>query len=204
MTFLHPEHNSTINLSAKEMLEISQEISRDFTPYFSSQASASTETTRLTPRELLDIGEEISYSFAPTPLRNTPELMLLPVDPEHLYAYWHLGENAEDIASSDKDRFTLRIYSQPKQQRPDNEAPSWFDVALDSPKTQQQVYLPRQLDDITYSAAIGKRDTENRFTAFAYSNSIQTPQSPKKAQHHTPKNRPHCPTKNASGQGTGK
>ena len=80
MTFLHSGHNSKINLSAKQMLEISQEISRDFTPCFSNPVQELDGKIRLSPRELLDIGEEIGRSFAPTPSYNTPELMLLPVD----------------------------------------------------------------------------------------------------------------------------
>lgn len=208
MTFLHTGHNSKINLSAKEMLEISQEISRDFTPCFSSQMPELVEKIRLSPKELLDIGDEIGRDFAPKAsynLSNIPEVILLPVDPGHLYAYWNLGENRE-ISTPDnecKDQLTLRIYSQPDEQRATIETVSWFDVAIDSPKTLQQVSLPSPVDDTAYSAAIGKCCADDSFIAFAHSNIIHAPHGGA-AWHQDHENSMDCLSKNASGQGISK
>ena len=104
MTFLHSGYNSKINLSAREVLEISQEISRNFTPCFSSGMPELVEKIRLSPKELLDIGDEIGRSFAPKASYNIPEVILLPVDPGHLYAYWNLGENRENSAPDNEDK----------------------------------------------------------------------------------------------------
>lgn len=174
MAFLHSGYNPKINLSAKEMLEISQEISRNFTPCLSSPVTELAENIRLTPRELLDIGEEIGRDFAPKPASDTPELTLLPVDPGHLYAYWSLGENrgAASSADDDNDRLTLRIYSQPEEASQASETLSWFDVAIGRSMTHQQVSLPGSGDETVYSAAIGKCGEDDGFIEFAHSNII--------------------------------
>lgn len=168
MAFLHSGHNSKIKLSAYEMLEISREISRNFTPCFLSPMPDSAEKIRLTPSELLDIGEEIGRDFAPKQSCNVPELMLLPVDPGHLYAYWNLGESAK----SDNDQLTLRIYAQSDEESAASETASWFDVAIGNSKTQQQVALPQLTDHMAYSAVIGQYATDDGFTEFVRSNII--------------------------------
>lgn len=207
MTFLHSGYNSKIDLSAKEMLEISQEISRDFSPYFSSQMPKLVKKTKFSARELLDISEEIRRDFAPKAFSNTPELMLLPVDPGHLYAYWHLGENRKSFTPENncKDQLTLRIYSQPDEERTGTttETAPWFDVAIDSPKTQQQVSLPRSIDETAYSAAIGTCCADDSFIAFAHSTIVHAFHG-RRARRQEQENAPYCLSKNASGQGIGK
>jgi len=176
MAFLHSGYNFKINLSAEEMLEISQEISRNFTPCFSNPVTELAEKIRFSPSELLNIGEEIGRDFAPRLFSNDPELMLLPVDPGHLYAYWNLGENREipRSASGGTDLLTLRVYSQPDQESAVSETVSWFDVAIDSPMTQQQVSLPSPVDEMAYSAAIGTCGVDDSFIELAHSNIIHT------------------------------
>jgi hypothetical protein len=202
MTFLHSGHNSKINLSAKEMLEISLEISRNFTPCFSSPMPEPAEKIRLSPSELLNIGEEVARNFAPKPSCNTPELMLLPVDPGHLYAYWNLGKKRETSTPDydGKDQFTLRIYSQPDEQTADVETVSWFDVAIDGTDTHQQVALPDPVDEASYSAAIGKCGSDDSFIEFAHSNTIHAHAGQTAWQQDST----YCQSKNASGLGLSK
>jgi hypothetical protein len=202
MTFLHSGHNSKINLSAKEMLEISQEISRNFTPCFSIPVPELAEKIRLSPSELLNIGDEIARDFAPKPSCNTPELMLLPVDPGHFYAYWNLGKNREIFMPEydGKEQFTLRIYSQPDERKTDAETPSWFDVAIDGPNTHQQVDLPSPVDETAYSASIGQCGADDSFIEFAHSNTIYAHGGqPTWHQDFT-----YCQSKNTSGLGISK
>jgi hypothetical protein len=176
MTLLHSGHNSKINLSAKEMLEISQEITRNFAPCFSSRMPELVEKVRLSPKELLDISEEIGRDFAPKPSSyNVPELTLLPVDPGHLHAYWHLQESAEKSVSDNDEQLTLRVYSQPDEQNADAEATVWFDIAIDSSTANQQVALPAAIDDTAYSAAIGKCRADDSFIEFVHSNVVHAP-----------------------------
>lgn len=156
------------------MLEISLAISRNFTPCFSSPRPEPVEKIRLSPSELLAIGEEVARNFAPKPSCNMPELMLLPVDPGHLYAYWNLGKNREiSMPDSDgKEPFTLRIYAQADERKVDAETVSWFDVAIDGADSHRQVVLPSPADEATYSAAIGKCGVDDGFIEFVHSNTI--------------------------------
>lgn len=202
MTFLHAGYNSKINLSAKEMLEISQEISRNFSPCFSSRMPELVEKIRLSPRELLDIGEEIGRDFAPKPSYNTPELMLLPVDPGHLYAYWNLGASREVSKSAD-DQLRLRIYSQADEASADIKTASWFDVAIDSPITHQQVSLPNPVDEAAYSAAIGKCSADDNFIELVHSNIVHAAHG-RMAWHQNHENSTAFLGKNASGLGIDK
>lgn len=201
MTLLQSGYNPKINLSAKEMLEISQEISRDFTPCFSSQTPELGEKIRFSPKELLDIGEKIGRDFAPRRSYKTPELMLLPVDPGHLYAYWNLGEKRKIATpvNDGKDQLTLRIYAQPEEERPVSETAKWFDVAVDSPMTHQQVALPGPADNTAYSAAIGHYCADDSFIVFAQSNIIHAPRGNQISDNFT-----YGLSKNASGQGISK
>ncbi len=207
MTFLHSGYNSKINLSAKDMLEISQEISRDFTPCFSSRMPERVKTIRLSPRELLDIGEEIGRNFAPKVSYKASELMLLPVDPGHLYAYWHLDEKQQTLAPAPikdcDEQLTLRIYSQPEQDNAAKQTPTWFDVAIDSPKNRQQVSLPSPVDETAYSAAIGKCCADDSFITFAHSNLIHTFHG-RTAWRQDAENPAYHQGKSASGQGISK
>ncbi|PPK71774.1 uncharacterized protein DUF4912 [Methylobacter tundripaludum] len=198
MTFLHSEYHSKFNLSAKDMLEISREISRDFTPCFSSQMPERVEKIRLTPRELLDIGKEISRDFAPKVSCSKPELILLPVDPEHLHAYWNLGETRE--TPEPDNGLTLRIYTQAEEDSADTDEALWFDVAVDSPNTQQQVILPSPVEETTYSAAIGKQGADDSFIVLAQSNIIHAHHGPAQ-RHQDSENSTSCLNKNASGLG---
>jgi hypothetical protein len=202
MTFLHSGYNSKISLSAQELLAISQAISRDFTPCFSSGMPELVEKIRLSSQELLEIGEEIGRDFAPKASCRIAEVVLLPVDPGHLYAYWDLGEN-QDIPAPDngcQEQLTLRIYSQPEAEQAAPETAAWFDIPIDSPNTRQQVPLPNPVDDMAYSAAIGKYCEDDGFIAFAHSNLIHSPHGGT-AWQQSHENSIHSLGKNASGQG---
>lgn len=201
MTLLQAKYNSKMNLSAKDMLEISQEISRNFTPCFSSPATEPDEKIRLSPRELWDIGEEIGRDFAPKPSCHIPELMLLPVDPGHLYACWYLAGDRE-VSTQDNDQLTLRIYSQSDDEEASAETVSWFDVAIDNPMNQQQVSLPSPVNETAYSAAIGKWGADDGFIAIAQSNIIHAPL--RTAWHQDHQDFSYCQGKNASGLGINK
>lgn len=204
MTLLHSGHRSKLNLSTEEILAISQEISRNFTPRFSSRISAG--KIRLSPRELLDIGQEISRDFAPKLSYDAPELMLLPVDPRHLHACWHLGETQEIPAPDDdgEARLTLRIYSQPDEKQESAETASWFDIAIDNAKAGQSVSLSEAAaGETVYSAAIGLCHPDDGFTILARSNKVHAPVG-RAAWRQDHENSATSPSRTASGQGTGR
>jgi hypothetical protein len=130
---------------------------------------------RLSQQELLEISQRISREFPPRSSSVYPELVLLPVDPFHLYAYWNLGKNNLTSEPNDFTNFQviLRIYYQPSQNSCSNNTKQWFDVTVNSIKHQQKVAVP--IDHTFYSAVIGKYYLDDSFAAYAYSNIIHVP-----------------------------
>ena len=66
---------------------------------------------------MFEISEEIRQDFAPKASNNTQELVLLPVDPDHLYAYWNLGDDKLNTTQKNDsgNQLTLRIYPEPNK-----------------------------------------------------------------------------------------
>ena len=177
MTFSHSKYNPQIKLSPKEMLAISQEINREFAPGFSIKKQEAASQQPLSPKEMFEISEEIRQNFAPRASNNTQELVLLPVDPDHLYAYWNLGDDKPDTALKidSRDPLTLRIFSEPDKNVDTTITMSWFDVAIDRSKAKQSVFLPKRVQETSYRATIGKRDPDNNLAPFAWSNITHVP-----------------------------
>lgn len=177
MTFLHPGINSQIDLSSKELLEISQEISREFAPSAVIDSPEPVSKIKLSPKEMFEISEEIRQDFAPRASNNAQELVLLPVDPEHLYAYWNLGDDKPDATPKidSENQLTLRIYPEPNKNTDILKTKPWFDVAIDSTQAQQSVFLSMQAHETAYSATIGKRFPDNSLVPFVHSNITHVP-----------------------------
>lgn len=177
MKFSHSRYNPQIRLSSEEILEISQEINREFAPAFSTKIASPTHQQAFSPKEMLEISEEISRDFAPIASNNTQELVLLPVDPDHLYVYWNLDvdklNNTQKIEPDHQ--LTLRIYSEPNENTDITKPKSYFDVAIDGAQAQQNVVLPMRTHETTYCATIGQRHQDNTLTPFAHSNITHIP-----------------------------
>jgi hypothetical protein len=194
---------SEIKLAPEELLAISQEISRAFSPRFTSKMAESVSQIRFAAKELFEISQEITREFAGGMVMDSPELMLLPVDPYHLHAYWHLDEakaNA-DVKHDSEDSLTLRIYAQAVESTDSVEPETWFDVAIDGFQGQQTMSLPIALAETVYSAAIGKCYADNSFAIFAYSNIISLPRGRTEAYGTVSRAQALSTSKNASGQG---
>jgi hypothetical protein len=177
MTFSYSRYNPQIKLSPEEMLAISQEINREFAPSFSTRIQSPGYHHNLSPKEMFEISEEIRLNFAPRASNNRQELVLLPVDPDQLYAYWNLGDgkpNASQLNDSG-DQLTLRIYSEPKKNMAITKSKSWFDVNIKSAQAQQKIFLPSRTRGAAYSAIIGKRYSDNSLAPLASSNITHVP-----------------------------
>lgn len=177
---------SRLQLSAEEMRDISLEISRTFAPR-RFRAGGRAATSGFSPQELFGISQQISREFAPrADMRapGAPSLVLLPVDPRRLHAYWQLPEPARQartdaqpqLPATSETGLTLRIYRQPeaKADLPEQteNRPEWFDLPVSGQSSQQQIALPEPLSNSAgyYQAAIGHLDQYKEFTALAYSN----------------------------------
>jgi hypothetical protein len=172
MRFSNSKYNPQIRLSPEELLEISQEINRAFTPIFSIEVAGPTCQYPLSPKEMLKISEEISLDFAPSASDNTQELVLLPVDPDHLHAYWNLGDDQPGSAqkNASDDQLTLRIYEESDDITDITQSKPYFDVAIDGTQSQKNIVLPKHGHHTTYSATLGKHSQNDDLAPLAYSN----------------------------------
>jgi hypothetical protein len=176
-TFSYSGFNPQIKLSPEEMLEISQEINRKFAPGPSTKKTEPSPQYPLSAKEMLQISEEIKQDFAPRASNNLQELVILPVDPDHLYAYWNLGDGKPSTALKidSSNILTLRIFSAPDKNADISISKSWFDIAIDRYQAQQSIFLPKRVHETTYRATIGKHDSDNSLAPFAYSNVTHVP-----------------------------
>ena len=129
---------------------------------------------KLSSQELHQISQKINQDYAPIVATQASELVLLPVDPYHLYAYWNLAEKQAGSKQNNDDgnHLTLRIFWRPDESHEVNKTKLWFDVAINS-QNQQKIRLP--VDETAYSAAIGRCIQDEGFVASAYSNIIHVP-----------------------------
>lgn len=194
MAFSQSAPQTRIDLSPRELLAISQSISREFAPRFGRDeaigtGSASSKSAAFSVRELLAISEEISREFAPRPIQSRSSLVLLPIDPRRLHAYWLLGTSsvktelntlADNPKSVAEEQLTLRVFRQDEPSLTSNEAAKpecWFDIAVAPAQTRQEIVLPSEvaLAGAKYCAVIGVSHGGEDFTAIAYSNVANVP-----------------------------
>lgn len=177
MKFSYSRYNPKIRFSPGEMLEISQEINSSFAPGLSTEIASPTSQHKLSPQEMFDISEKIRLDFAPKASNNPQELVLLPVDPNNLYAYWNLVDGTLNATQKNDsgNQLTLRVYSEPDKNTDSTKTRSWFDIAIDSPQAQQKIPLPLWSHEAAYFATIGKRHPNNSLAPFASSNIAQIP-----------------------------
>jgi len=130
----------------------------------------------LSQQELLEISQKISREFSSVADSAFPELVLLPVDPFHLYAYWNLAGNFINNKPNDNNlQLTLRIYLRSHKSPGYYYTKQWFDVSVNRIQYQQKVRVPH--DEAFYSAVIGKHFPDDSFAAHAYSNIIHVPRN---------------------------
>lgn len=197
-----------VTLSRLELLEISREINRKFAPRFFSRLPAESRFI-LSAQEMLMISEEVSREFAPKMSGGKPELVLLPVDPWHLHAYWTLDQNSIDAhqekQAEPEQPLTLRLYPGTVEPEDEQQADVWFDVVVDGLQGQQKVELPASsFGAPRFSAVIGKAVSGQAFTVYARSKVIFVPWSSggekSYLEHQNARGLP-CSHKHVSGQG---
>lgn len=202
MKFSRSGYDTQIKFSPEELYQISQDISRRFAPA-APQASNSPPAnivnnrpfrpkpdkngkkvalhtsrhsrTRLSAQEIFAISNEVSRRFAPEIASATSELVLLPVDPQHLYAYWTIDESQHTarLTHVNDNPLVLRVYWRPDAATGVDDSKIWFDVALHSLQSRQKVRLP--VDGTAYSAVVGRLAADNSLTRYACSNTVHVP-----------------------------
>lgn len=131
--------------------------------------------TVLPPEKLRVISDQITASYAPNPEIDLSELVLLPVDPYHLHAYWNLPLESWPTVQATGGQVVLRIFWIADEPVDLATTRLRFDVAIDQPSGHLEVRLP--VDDSTYAAALGVRDGYHRLTVLIHSNQIHVPRA---------------------------
>lgn len=179
---LRSEPHHLLELTQPEMLDISLWINREFAPRFSTPMVKNTRALSFAAQELLSISAEISREFTPLNRGVTANLVLLPIDPQHLHAYWRL-EQREPSAQPPLDAMedlTLRIFTQPSVPVDSPvaiEGPAWFDVRVNQAESHQAVELPAKTAfSGAFSAALGVQQASSQdFTPILVSNFVEMP-----------------------------
>ncbi|MCF7972174.1 MAG: DUF4912 domain-containing protein [Methylococcaceae bacterium] len=123
---------------------------------------------KLSQQDLLDVSEKITQAYAPQDSHVQSELVLMPVDPVTLYAYWNL-----EISNNSDRQFIMRVYSNPEISEQPNSLKLSFDIQISSFKGQQKIYLP--IAATAYSAVIGEINADNRFSILVASGVVHVP-----------------------------
>lgn len=202
-TSLH-RYDTQIQLSQEELFEISQEITRLYTPvperdvveikhfnerkkpvhlviYKPSEPTpmlyhSRNSMTALSTHELSDISEQISRQFAPSSVKRAiSELTLLPVDPYHLYAYW-------TIDPEQNKRYVEKELADPLilriYWRPDEittTATSRLWFDLVLHNLESRQKIRLPVSGTAYSASIGRLQPDNQLSVIAESNVVCVP-----------------------------
>lgn len=177
----------------EQLFEISNVISQQFSPRFSNNQS--TENYKFSANDLLAISETISRQFSPKYSLNSPQLLLLPVDHSHFYAYWDVISRL--TSTKEKQQQTpmmLRVYNQET-----NPSSTCLDFLIHSAQGQQKISLPEASNSQSYSAAIGYYPVQDEFIIVTQSNAIHIPRIPACWQSASIEHSP--PNKQASGLG---
>ena len=177
MKFSNSKYKPQSMLSTEEMLQISQEINLAFTPVFSVEIAAPACQHPLSSKEMLQISDAISQDFAPSASNNTQNLVLLPVDPDHLYAYWNLGDDPSgSTQKTDPGHpLTLRIYSEPDNLADTLKKKPYFDIAVNGTQAKKNIVVPWHTHQTTYSATLVNRYQNDSQAPLAYSNITHVP-----------------------------
>lgn len=133
----------------------------------------------LSSQEMLKVSQNISLYFSPRIESNKPKLTLLPVDPQHLYAYWLLdGQSSNKLAFALlKDQLVLRVYSKSIGEEGVEKNLS-VEKTIHDFQSQQLIKLPVSEQVIDYSASIGKLNTKKAFNPLLKSNTMPAQQKP--------------------------
>lgn len=129
---------------------------------------------KLSQIDLLEISQEISKSYAPKILDSIPKLTLMPVAPQHLYAYWNLGNNKRaPLHEKTPKPLTLRIYS--ASDKNNYLSKGYEDIPMSHTQSQQDIFLSTPSNGSSYRASFGICFSDNHLEVLADSNLTQLP-----------------------------
>jgi hypothetical protein len=158
-------------LKPEDMFAISEEINSRYAPVFSAKPIFNARIVALSPNELLEISQEISRQFEYKLKSSSSKLVLLPIDPKHLYVSWTLTENKTSTSpmhhAQDSEQLILRVRSDQNESIPAETEQNWYDIPLEAKQHRQQITIPYGQQANAFEAAIGTIDKHNQFTELA-------------------------------------
>ncbi len=161
--------------STAELKRISDEISRDYAPVFNKNKTIALNRIKLSVSELLEISQWVSRVYSPKPSQ-IKEILLLPLDPNHVYVYWSQPDRQPGIENKRKveRHLSLRLFSvQPHHDGGDETIRTLFETAIDGQgQNRKTIALPSIREDLSYVAVIGERHPDQPFVALIQSNSL--------------------------------
>ena len=170
MSLRHSSENKFKNqLSSKELLAISKEISLLFSPYIPAEIPCLNTELALPAQQLLDVSESISLYYSPKIFSSTNKLVILPIDPQHIYVYWDLVDNQDTALSQSivENEISLRVYAQSGENdySSSKEGPV-VEIPIHAVQAQERIKLPL-LDGVnSYSASVGRSTKKVDFVPF--------------------------------------
>ncbi|MFW5442751.1 MAG: DUF4912 domain-containing protein [Methylococcaceae bacterium] len=158
------------------MLDISDGISKSFAPVIAAEILEQDEGIQLASQDLLEVSQNISLYFAPSMSSNANKLVVLPIDPQHIYAYWHLNDNPEKSMSQRmlNDELTLRVYSQPEQKKQAVHISPLVEIPIHDFDSRHRIRLPEAENATAYSVSIEAAVKKNDFVSLIDSNNTYT------------------------------
>ncbi len=131
---------------------------------------------KLSRKDLLEVSQNISQYYAPKVSLDTQKLVLLPIDPNHVYAYWNLIENQPDTISShlnngsEKSKWTLKVFSHHKSKQARLTENPIAEMSINDLQAGRKIQLPMANKETVYSAQIGRQTEKMPFIPLVQSN----------------------------------
>ncbi len=159
------ESNFQTPLSRKDMFEISNDISRDYSPVQPVEQRSPSKSTTLSKQDLLEVSQNISLYYGPTITSTVNKLVILPVDPKHIYAYWSLVDKKDFTLSKNilHKELVLRVYSERIGEEETVNHKPVVELPVQELQSSQRISLPTSQRARVVSAAIGQNVKKNSF-----------------------------------------
>ncbi len=161
-------------LSTDDLLKISDEISKKYTPKKTLLVAKSKTEAQFKSAELLKISNDISHYYAPKLLIKKKYLRLLSVDPGHIYVYWNLHQTNNNALqkSISQNELALRIYKQTEDKFSPILSKPVIEIPVHNFQYKKKLSIPIHNQATCYSASIGEYKSEQKFMTLVESNAL--------------------------------
>lgn len=162
------------------MLAIDNQIRRDYRSRHYSRFAGKRPRLTLSSQDMLSISEEIRRDYAVhklyRPVQPASKIVLLPIDPGHLHAYWHLDDEHRRLK---KDQvMMLRVHGTPEEAVNSDPMRDWFDLSVEPDCSQQQLTLPENMAGNHFWVELGWAQDDARFEPVVCSETVFAPRTP--------------------------